>query len=346
MMALTRAVERRVKTVGRGGEAMSSPKLKFTTRVTQFLPGDMGLNEQERTEKKNKIEEEEKRINDMAAALRRGIEERIAKPQDEDVQDELSRLVRLISLFAAKRNESALKDIELALGALEGAGADKKTGMNIEFARGIRKELEDQENLASAGWFGAVYHLAGRSPIRAVVVGTGVSFLVAWVALELLFIGMRSAQYFSGGEVTPFSMNVAHLIQQYGWLLAAAFIGSITSIAVRLEEFAKFRRHDPLLFFLTGFYKPWIGMAFAVFLYAVLRTELISIAGIEGEQLKSGYFMVVLGFLCGFSERIAKDVISRLENKVGSNQQPAPGSPPALPRNQNPSKPASGNPGP
>jgi hypothetical protein len=69
--------------------------------------------------------------------------------------------------------------------------------------------------------------------------------------------------------------------------------------------------------FFTGFFKPVIGMSFALFVFTVISSGILPISVAEE---KSRYFFAALGFVSGFSERFASDVASRTEKAISSSQ--------------------------
>jgi hypothetical protein len=56
-------------------------------------------------------------------------------------------------------------------------------------------------------------------------------------------------------------------------LMMAVFaaIASFVSVITRLADVAKTRDYDPFLIFATGFFKPWVGVTFALFIFTLLN---------------------------------------------------------------------------
>jgi hypothetical protein len=67
---------------------------------------------------------------------------------------------------------------------------------------------------------------------------------------------------------------------------------------------------------MAGFFRPWIGVGFSLFVYMLLRSGLVKIGTGEPNPL----VYLSLGFVTGFSERLGADLISRAEHAL----QPAP----------------------
>jgi hypothetical protein len=66
--------------------------------------------------------------------------------------------------------------------------------------------------------------------------------------------------------------------------------------------------------FCTGFFKPFVGIGFSLFIFAVCNSELIAINEFKLSDLQ-GHAYYAIGFLSGFSERLAGDIITRAENR-------------------------------
>jgi hypothetical protein len=57
-----------------------------------------------------------------------------------------------------------------------------------------------------------------------------------------------------------------------------AAAGSYVSVLSRLGQVAGTHEFDPFLMFATGFFKPWIGMAFAFFMLCIFESGIIQIS--------------------------------------------------------------------
>ncbi|GEM_PF-2273507 len=96
-------------------------------------------------------------------------------------------------------------------------------------------------------------------------------------------------------------------------VVIAGALGSAISVIVRADDIiAKQSKTTQSLFF-TGFFKPIIGMSFAIFLFAILESNLLGISlSMSGE--KKIYMYIAVSFVAGFSERLGKDIISQTED--------------------------------
>ena len=111
------------------------------------------------------------------------------------------------------------------------------------------------------------------------------------------------------GQKVIFGIDVSILL----WVGLAGALGSIVSIMVRLQDFTLLPNGDPSILFFTGFFKPVVGASFALFVFAALKAGLIPVT-IESD--KEMYFFMALSFVSGFSERFAKDIATKTEQKI------------------------------
>jgi hypothetical protein len=72
---------------------------------------------------------------------------------------------------------------------------------------------------------------------------------------------------------------------------------------------------DPFLVFLTAFLKPLLASVFAIVIFSIFKSGLITLPGISliDSDEKTRYIIWIMGFLSGFSERFAGDIIARAE---------------------------------
>lgn len=104
-------------------------------------------------------------------------------------------------------------------------------------------------------------------------------------------------------------------------VVSAGAVGSFVSVIVRANDFIEHQEQNHLDLFLVGFFRPVVGMAFAIFLMAVLESGIISgIISVDAvERDRKIYFYIAVSFVAGFSERLIKDIMGKTENLVGGN---------------------------
>ncbi|MEM1170513.1 MAG: hypothetical protein AAGJ08_15890 [Cyanobacteria bacterium P01_H01_bin.35] len=108
----------------------------------------------------------------------------------------------------------------------------------------------------------------------------------------------------------------------------AGALGSIISILSRLSNYEQsednHQYEDSIIPILVGFYKPLIGGTFGILIFAILEGGIIPIAfgELDNEKRQEQRWMSLfsLSFVVGFSERLAKDLISTTEKHFDSEK--------------------------
>ncbi len=136
--------------------------------------------------------------------------------------------------------------------------------------------------------------------------------------------------------------NRLRLFTNLIWVTSAGIIGSIISIMTRIEDFSNKKYNDPVIPFLIGAFKPIIGGGLGIFILFLVSSDFITIKGItdtttsvpkveksatisateDGFFSKKLGFVLAVSFLIGFSERLAKDVLSKAEAILGGTSHP------------------------
>lgn len=225
-----------------------------------------------------------------ARALRRRIDalkDRLTHlPADlpESSQDLAGKLALTLPAIEEEEAYSLLHVVDVA------ASAVSSTPPNMKMARRILDGVERS--------------LLLRRKIRYLMqgLGLGLLFTVTLTVLVSLF--------------TPASTGFDRV--ELGLVALAGFIGASVSLAIKIKDYTKLKDLDTRVLRWTAFFKPLIGMMFALFVYMALNSGIvdITIAGTERT-----FFFVAVAFVAGFSERFAQDVISKVEQTSG---RPAP----------------------
>lgn len=140
-------------------------------------------------------------------------------------------------------------------------------------------------------------------------------FFVALLAIDVIL------SYFwqtSGWSLTEAARYPAFYIFNVSpWLIiaigTAGGLGSIVSILTRIQSFAILAGTDRRLLWMIGAMRPVIGIAFALFLFAVLQGQILPFNFPQGPQ--ANFEFVALAFIAGFSERLSRGVISTVEGR-------------------------------
>ncbi|MGC1528866.1 MAG: hypothetical protein WA783_22675 [Phormidesmis sp.] len=104
-------------------------------------------------------------------------------------------------------------------------------------------------------------------------------------------------------------------------LLAVAMgaLGSTISVIVRANTFIRQTEENNNDLFLTGFFRPFVGMSFAIFCVALIEAGIFS--GIfdlnkREDAEEKIYLYVAIAFVSGFSERLVRDVVIKTEDTL------------------------------
>jgi hypothetical protein len=238
---------------------------------------------------------------------------------DEEIQYELARWVELLEtsndemqLTSKERAGQSDEKQEQAKHALvrrlvRKAGAaipalisDKP---ELVFARTLRIRAEMQL-LRRNGW--STRHLVSLTDgSPTMIVGLGVlGAAVAGLSGNLLWPWLQANGL--GANFIPLDALHAPVV------VAAAYLGGLVSILSRLQSFSKLRDFDPMFLFLNALAKPFVGAVFGLFAYAAVKSGLVPLDQ-EIVDAADLYHLWAIGFLAGFSERFANDLVSRGE---------------------------------
>lgn len=142
------------------------------------------------------------------------------------------------------------------------------------------------------------------TPSARVICGLGFCFYTVFAALTTLGSGLTPSGSFFGIDGSMLALAAG-----------CGAIGSIVSIMNRVAEYEAIQTNDRLVYFFIGFFRPFIGSAFAVFVYSTIQAGLLPIA--LGEGVKEVYFVMALGFISGLSEKFVSDFTGKAGHAFG-----------------------------
>ena len=98
----------------------------------------------------------------------------------------------------------------------------------------------------------------------------------------------------------------------------AGGVGAVVSAMVRISSkgFELPQEMGRLRTSFAGAFRPVIGCIFAVLVFAFLASGLSTSLGLPPDTQQRIYFVLVIGFLSGFSERFAKDILVKAEGTI------------------------------
>jgi hypothetical protein len=250
----------------------------------------------------------------FVGALRARIQPRLEHGLDQRVQAEIA---GLISLLGNMPRAVVYRNRVLFEMAFDLLAAERP---NLVLVAQLRQALfvaMDQ----SAGLGRSITALFGRTPIQTVVCGILSTFLLVFVAI--LSLDQVHATLQSLGSPLQEAHPIAELMQllplpQIFVLVIAAFTGAIVSVLARFRYFLHAARTAPLLVYVTVATKPFVSIAFASFIYAIVACGLVSLPGVDLTAAGGEYIIWVIGFLSGFSERFVQDFVAQADRIAGA----------------------------
>ncbi len=125
--------------------------------------------------------------------------------------------------------------------------------------------------------------------------------------------------------------NTVVRISEYDFQEASALLilsamagatGSVVSIMLRLDQYQNPKYKETLLPVFVGAFKPAIGAFLGIFVFALISSNLlpITISKDEAKPIDRWLAFLAISFVVGFSERLANDVVSKVEQIVPGSE--------------------------
>jgi len=242
------------------------------------------------------------RISSTFESILQKIKEKLKTGLDEETQFELAKLLNLFPFFF--KYDSLEKYLNLIETSTFSLLSDKP---NIKFANVIRIDLEkrifdrvDEERY----WFSFWRYV--HNPCVRVLTG-----LVSNVLLSLIYGAYFYSLWVTNPEATIFGI----LAYKIAIVTIMGMFGSIVSIMLRIRDYEGYRGEYASTLFITGFTKPLIGALFSLFILSVVSSQILPL-DYETIESTAFNFFAAISFITGFSERFARDLITRTEEAL------------------------------
>jgi len=259
----------------------------------------------------------------LVTRVRTEIAANLGRERSPETQIALSRFAALIDQLSYSDIDKVSAQIGSVLPALM---TDKP---NLDFAERAIVNIGNTLLKARGGIPGWFYKITNGSAIVAVYFAL-VCSLASFVCLLILY----------------YIVNSKDMLPEFFWFagkeflttVSFAFLGAMVSIAFRLDT-TEIERVGLVPLYLTNLIKPYIGAMFGIIIYCILQSRIITIAGVNDTPVetvariqsftpadqvwgKNGrltavhdylflFVAALIGFLSGFSERFAADLIDR-----------------------------------
>ncbi len=246
-----------------------------------------------------------------------GLLKKTARLQQKDLDPDLQLAIALlIDLLSRNRRGFVYTHKVYFEAAFELLAAEKP---NLVLLQRLLSNLQVAEERVEGGLTGLIIKFCGPRPATAMLAGLVSIFGVLCLALLLLVLGhtvlSRLEQVID--SIHPMVQLLDKLPTGHICIIVfSSFLGSVVSVVTRIGYLDQ-SSYRPLSIYMNVLFRPLISLAFALFIYAVLQTGLISFLGLSLEGAKGIATLWVVGFLAGYSERFSKDFISETETKMG-----------------------------
>ncbi|UFN50510.1 hypothetical protein LPC08_07805 [Roseomonas sp. OT10] len=245
--------------------------------------------------------------------------QRLTQPLENGLETELPKLIDVLERY----RRAGLSTSPLRLAALAAVlGGQEK--VDLAALQSIRQQLALDLWSAEKGMTGwLVRQTDGGAPVPLVLLGVLSSTL-----LTLLCFGLVQAFLMPSGTLPVADAGSIVVMSKLDVvpLFASAVLGANASIVTRMEQFGALSSYHPFILTANAFFKPVVALIFALIVYSVLKSGFITLSGVSDyfrDTPSNRYVIWVLGFLCGFSERLASDIVSRAETIVSGVTAPA-----------------------
>ena len=253
---------------------------------------------------------------DFVRALYAKISHKLDSKLDDETQIEIASLTRLLATLPREAVEDNRVYFETAFDLIS---ADDP---NILLVRSIRYDLEAVEERYSGGVSKIVLKICGNTPLTSVISALTTILLLSFIVVFAIGASHDFISSYSSDLKDDFPLFFAIKdipIGQFLLAVHAAFLGSIVSVVVRIRDFLNSATYSSLLIYFSVITKPFIAATFAILAFAVMKAGLVSFLGVDLSGPSAPYIAWSVGFLSGFSERLAQDFVTRASGVLGES---------------------------
>ncbi len=212
------------------------------------------------------------------------------------IESETEKLITILMDPRLRHHSHLIDTLEVAVDAVS------MTPARGDIAANIRESVSN--NLADHIPF-RVHRLQELAPPIILILGL-VGFV--YVSVPILYVFWDEIQ---NTHISDVPLQVIVMVGFFG------AVGSIISMMVRVNEFSEDAQNhsvDPLLTLINGFFRPIIGMSFALFVFFAIKSGFLPIKVDNTDS--TTYFFWSIAFLVGFSERLAKNIVTLTESRL------------------------------
>ncbi len=185
--------------------------------------------------------------------------------------------------------------ITLLLGTLDNRIGRGEKASAFDQSHADQRTLEEELASTEAYYLNAARRTSRMHYMLGMVIGLPLAGAVAYVLYKIDGIPTNMAIVFAAGSVGALVSVMERLTA--GKLNMNHEVGRTTNVSL-------------------GLIRPFIGALFALALYFFISGELVSVFNLPEEDVQP-YFFAGIGFLAGFSERFAQDIVAQGKSAAG-----------------------------
>jgi len=258
-------------------------------------------------------------------SLFRSIDHRLSGAIEQNVATEIATLTRLLNIMPPTVVQQHRVLFELAFTLL---AADQP---NLTLVRGLRRDLSAINDSYVGGLSRVLLFLSGKTLLNAILLALLTIVAMSFVFMFAISGGIKLlcvAAVGSGAEQPLSDLLYGPGVHELMLMAHAAFLGSVVSIMWRMRSFLSDAGLTPLVMYVSVVTRPVVSVLIAVLAFCTMKSGLVSFHALELGGPGGGYVAWAVGFLCGFSERLAQDFLvgagGALEPARPSGAAPAP----------------------
>jgi hypothetical protein len=166
------------------------------------------------------------------------------------------------------------------------------------------------------------YRISRSASLSRVILGI-IAYLLLAVIITSAFLSINPLQSLTHPEMVfkairqfvdkPSALDASFAAAVFGGL------GSVVSLLLRIGSFESVRGRSGLYLFMFGLVQPIIGLIIGGVVGTALAAHMINVSfqHVDDNAAVNVYFVAVVGFLCGFSERVAKTALATAGRAAG-----------------------------
>ncbi len=234
------------------------------------------------------------------------IKPKLAHSIQPEIAAEIAGLTRLLSIMPRKVVQQNRVFFELAYNLLQAAEP------NMLLLRSIRRDLAAVNDRYVGGLSRILLFVSGKTLLNAVLSALATIFLMSFFFVLLMSGGVKLMFRAAGtlaADVHLSDMAKGAAFNQLLLTQHGAFLGSIVSIMVRIKSFLSDTALTPLMAYVSVVTRPLVSVLVAVLAFCTIQAGIVSFHGLDIVGPNGYYVAWALGFLCGFSERLAQNFV-------------------------------------